>query len=283
MRSEAWRAAAATHNRRLGRHGTPPARHYDLAARSSLDGSGVNAGEGSAGPEPKIATVERREAGVPRYGTQGASLGAWPAALRAGPTGASQAPDDSRRSAIPSLGCVKRQSKTRARKRAAGTKRCCLVRTLSVRHSGRAAIAARAGIHNHRPWVWIPGSQASPAPRNDAEKMRPGPLRFAGRGSPLSARQKQTKWIRVDRERVFGITSCVYQALAVLVLRSVHAQHGPQTCPLVHESRRMRTARRAPSCFETHRSALSLWTHRFRAAMLLVLARIGIVRAFREE
>src|SRR5213080_5081059 len=57
------------------------------------------AGEGSAGPEPKIATVERREAGVPRIGTQGASLGAWPAALRAGPTGASQAPDDSRRSA----------------------------------------------------------------------------------------------------------------------------------------------------------------------------------------
>jgi hypothetical protein len=41
-------------------------------------------------PEPKIATVERREAGVPRYGTQGASS-AWPAASRAGPTDASQA------------------------------------------------------------------------------------------------------------------------------------------------------------------------------------------------
>jgi hypothetical protein len=33
--------------------------------------------------------VERREASVPRYGTQGASLGAWPAASCAGPTGAS--------------------------------------------------------------------------------------------------------------------------------------------------------------------------------------------------
>src|SRR5439155_10314032 len=87
------------------------------------DRSGVSAGEGSAGPEPKIATVERREASVPRHGTQGASSGAWPAALRAGPTGVSQAPDDSRRPAIPSLGCVKRQSKTRARKRAAGTKK----------------------------------------------------------------------------------------------------------------------------------------------------------------
>src|SRR5262244_2225187 len=45
-------------------------------------------GDGSAAPRPKTATVERREASVPRYGTQGASLGAWPAALRAGPTGA---------------------------------------------------------------------------------------------------------------------------------------------------------------------------------------------------
>ena len=71
------------------------------------DRSGSNSGEGSAGPEPKIATVERREAGVPRHGTQGASLGAWPAALRAGPTGASQAPDDSRRSATPSIGVAK--------------------------------------------------------------------------------------------------------------------------------------------------------------------------------
>ena len=113
-----------------------------------------------------------------------------------------------------------KKEKPGRKKCAAGTRRCCLVLTLSVRHSGRAAVAARAGIHNHKWWVWIPGSQASPAPRNDAEKMRPGPLRFAGRGSPLSARQKQTKWIRVDRERVFGITSCVYQALAVLVLRA---------------------------------------------------------------
>src|SRR5881397_2659332 len=45
------------------------------------DRSGSNSGEGSAGPEPKIATVERREASVLR-GTQGASLGVWRAALR---------------------------------------------------------------------------------------------------------------------------------------------------------------------------------------------------------
>jgi hypothetical protein len=71
----------------FGRPGKPPARHYDLAARSSLYGSGGNAGEGSAAPRPKTATVERREASVPRYGTQGASLGAWRAALCARPTG----------------------------------------------------------------------------------------------------------------------------------------------------------------------------------------------------
>src|SRR5881398_4099511 len=60
------------------------------------------------------------------------------------------------------------------KKRAAGTRRRCLVLTLSPRHSGRAAIAARAGIHNHRPWVWIPGSRALPAPRNDARETRRG-------------------------------------------------------------------------------------------------------------
>jgi hypothetical protein len=51
-------------------------------------------GEGSAGPgEPKIATVERREACVPRHGTQGASLGAWRAALRARPRVFRRAPE----------------------------------------------------------------------------------------------------------------------------------------------------------------------------------------------
>src|SRR5262249_18736673 len=80
-----------------GRPGTPPARHYDLAARSSLHGSARQLpavsrtagaeGDGSAAPRPRPATVERREASVPRYGTQGASLGAWRAASCARLTG----------------------------------------------------------------------------------------------------------------------------------------------------------------------------------------------------
>src|SRR6266702_2667378 len=34
----------------------------------------------------------------------------------------------------------------------------------ALRHSGRAATAARAGIHTHRLWLWIPGSRLRRAP-----------------------------------------------------------------------------------------------------------------------
>src|SRR5262249_6008203 len=55
-----------------GRPGESPARHYDLAARSSLHGSGA-CRRRKRDPGGKTAPVERREASVPRYGTQGAS------------------------------------------------------------------------------------------------------------------------------------------------------------------------------------------------------------------
>src|SRR3954464_9333849 len=53
-------------NRGLGRSGTPPARHDDLAARSSLYGSGGNAGDGSAAPgqKPPRWSAERRASRV---------------------------------------------------------------------------------------------------------------------------------------------------------------------------------------------------------------------------
>src|SRR4051795_10562921 len=65
-RSGEWRPAAAARNRGLGRSGTPPARHDDLAARSSLYGSGGNAGDGSAAPGPKSPrwSAERRASRV---------------------------------------------------------------------------------------------------------------------------------------------------------------------------------------------------------------------------
>src|SRR6266851_10182582 len=73
----------AARNRSPREAGTPPSRHYDLGARSSLHGSARHlpavvgrraSKETEARPrEPKTATVERREASVPRHGTQGAS------------------------------------------------------------------------------------------------------------------------------------------------------------------------------------------------------------------
>src|SRR5205807_10095573 len=71
-RSEVWRPAAAARNRRLGRSEsaftrvldalwTPPAGHYDPAARSSLYGAGGNAGSQKRGPRP-----QKRHGGAPR-------------------------------------------------------------------------------------------------------------------------------------------------------------------------------------------------------------------------
>src|SRR5438128_5630836 len=135
------------------------------------DRSGRNSGEGSAGPEPKIATV--RAPGGERPALWDARRLARRLACRVTCRPNGCLASTRRLSALRhpfNRGSEAKVSKPGRRKRAAGTKRCCLVRTFSVGHSGRAAIAARAGIHNHRPWVWIPGSQASPAPRNDARK-----------------------------------------------------------------------------------------------------------------
>src|SRR4029077_1031169 len=65
-RSGEWRPAAAAPIPGLGRAGTPPARHDDLAARSSLHGSGGNAGDGSAAPGRKSPrwSAERRASRV---------------------------------------------------------------------------------------------------------------------------------------------------------------------------------------------------------------------------
>src|SRR5215471_15228188 len=72
---------------RPGRQGPRPPGTTTWVRGARCNRSGANAGEASAAPEPKIATVERREASVPRHGTQGASLGAWRAALCARRTG----------------------------------------------------------------------------------------------------------------------------------------------------------------------------------------------------
>src|SRR5262249_18531073 len=123
----------AARNRSPREAGTPPSRHYDLGARSSLHGSGrqLPAVVGRRAPketearprEPKTATGERREASVPRHGTQGARK-RLACRVMARPTGV---PPSTRTSlgAPPTLrfGLAKQGCKPRAQKRAAGTRR----------------------------------------------------------------------------------------------------------------------------------------------------------------
>src|SRR5262249_26098738 len=80
--SEAWRPAAAARNHRPGRPGTPSAGHYDPAARSSLHGSGGNAGDGRTGPGPKSPRGSAERRAGPRRRTLGASQAPRRAALR---------------------------------------------------------------------------------------------------------------------------------------------------------------------------------------------------------
>ena len=79
------------------------------------------------------ATVERREASVPRRGTQGASQAPGvPRYVHAHGCSAEH-PNDSRRSATPRSGSVKQGCKTRAQKCAAGTRRAVYMESSAVR------------------------------------------------------------------------------------------------------------------------------------------------------
>src|SRR6516225_4889536 len=83
MRSEVWRPAAAACNRssREARDPALQALRPGCEELAVTDPAQMPVRE--ARPrEPKIATVERREASVPRHGTQGASLGACERARR---------------------------------------------------------------------------------------------------------------------------------------------------------------------------------------------------------
>src|SRR5215470_17517624 len=105
MRSEVWRPAAAARNR-SPREARDPALQAlrpgceELAVSDPMlaeTSAEAGAGERSAAPRPKTATVERREASVPRHKRVHARLdalwdarclaSAWPAASCAGLTG----------------------------------------------------------------------------------------------------------------------------------------------------------------------------------------------------
>src|SRR4029450_1549653 len=88
MRSEVWRPAAAARNRSAREARDPALQALRPGCEELAVTDPAQMPVREARPrEPKIATVERREASVPRHGTQGASLGAWRAALCARPTG----------------------------------------------------------------------------------------------------------------------------------------------------------------------------------------------------
>jgi hypothetical protein len=136
-RSGEWRPAAAARNQGPGRSGTPPARHYDLAARSSLHGSGRNAGDGSAAPDRKSPrwSAERRArpAGrAPRLSRCGSSR----------PTARQQV---LRLSALrsPLTGANgKGKSKTWAQQRAAGTKKTALFDMVNRNYAATRSVPA---------------------------------------------------------------------------------------------------------------------------------------------
>src|SRR2546429_3692917 len=127
MRSKAWRPAAAAGNRRPGRYGTPPpgttTRCEELAG---TDPAQMLVRE-SAAPEPKTATVERREASVLRR-TQGASPApGLPRHVQAQRVPRKH-PYDSRRSAHPFIGASEAKKQNPGAKNAPRERRnmCCL-------------------------------------------------------------------------------------------------------------------------------------------------------------
>src|SRR5262245_5729117 len=70
--------------------------------------------------------------------------------------------------------------------------------------------------------------------------------------------------------------AALHYVLLVLILRSAHAEDVPQTRTRVRASRRMRTARGTPSCFETpRRSALEIWVRGRKARLLSMRAGRG--------
>ena len=71
-RSQAWRPAAAACNRRLGRQGTPPARHYDLAARSFALRMRRKCRKLKRGPGRKSPRWSAERRASPRHGGAGA-------------------------------------------------------------------------------------------------------------------------------------------------------------------------------------------------------------------
>src|SRR6266566_8454216 len=90
------------------------------------DRSGSNSGEGSAGPEPKIATVRAPGGGRPALWDARRLVRRLACRVKCRPTGASQAPDDSRRSATPRSGGREATKQNPGAKTRRGNEKGCL-------------------------------------------------------------------------------------------------------------------------------------------------------------
>ena len=173
-RSKAWRPAAAACNRRLGRQGTPPARHYDLAARSIAATDAEEMPQTEARPRPKIATVERREARVPAsWGRRRfrKSAKACPSSARRGCASCTRAP----LGAPPPLDRVGREGQTPGAMRRGNERGCAdgTSRNASKRQGGKRALSLA------RPF-WPNKANGQFARRNDGLRPVRSPTDRAG-------------------------------------------------------------------------------------------------------
>ena len=134
--------------------------------------------------EPKIATVERREASVPRYGTQGASQAPGvPRYVHAHGCSAEH-PNVSRRSAHPSIRVSEAKLQNPGRKCVAGTMECVLFERVS-----RARRDARPHPEERGCRKSSANSNARTRISKDEDERLPSPSCFETHRSPLRLRE----------------------------------------------------------------------------------------------
>ena len=173
-RSKAWRPAAAACNRRLGRQGTPPARHYDLAARSIALRMRRKCRKLKRGPGPKSPRWSAERRASPRHGGAGAFAKAPRRARLWHVAGARHAPE--RLSALrhPSIG-VGREGQTPGAMRRGNERGCTdgTSRNASKRQGGKWSLSLA------RPF-WPNKANGRFARRNDGLRPVRSPTDRAG-------------------------------------------------------------------------------------------------------
>jgi hypothetical protein len=134
--------------------------------------------------------------------------------VKARPAGAPSTGALSRRSATPHSGCAKQKAKPGRKNAPRERERLCEMVQVGI------SVAANSVCSLPRSRGRV-GERASK--RESSRVPLPYPSPASGGGNTPSARQKQRRWALRRREGLFGIASCVFYAL-VLMLRSVRAR-----------------------------------------------------------